>query len=133
VSLLTRFKSDEKLQAEALDILTEMIRRNLLTVSAFIDDPPVSFSCRVREAIITGSRSATQKEIIREAGSFCAAITWPVPVTLLGLPPFAYLCDETNFRLRVPPFGVLEGFGGPGPSHNPARNSGRIFSFGRGT
>lgn len=63
MSLLTRFKSDEKLQAEALDILTEIIRRDLLTVSASITDPPISLSCRVREAIIAGSRSAAQKEI----------------------------------------------------------------------
>jgi hypothetical protein len=91
VSLLTRFKSDEKLQAEALDILTEMIRRNLLTVSAFIDDPPVSFSCRVREAIITGSRSATQKEIIRE-------LLTGEPIKRKGGPGIELLLNQ-NFRL----------------------------------
>ena len=43
MGLLTRFKSNEKLQAEALDILTEMIRRNLLTASVYISDPACFF------------------------------------------------------------------------------------------
>jgi hypothetical protein len=66
VGILTRFKSDEKLQAEALDILTEMIRRDFLSVSVYITDPSCVLSCRVREAIVANSRSATQKEIVRE-------------------------------------------------------------------
>ena len=45
MGLLTRFKSNEKLQAEALDILTEMIRRNLLTASVYISDPACVFLC----------------------------------------------------------------------------------------
>ena len=43
-----------------------MIRRDLLTVPIWITDPSASLSVRVREAIIANSRSATQKEIIRE-------------------------------------------------------------------
>jgi hypothetical protein len=39
MGLLPRLKSDKKLQAEALDILTEMIRRELLNVSVAITDP----------------------------------------------------------------------------------------------
>jgi phage host-nuclease inhibitor protein Gam len=64
VSVLTRFKSNEKLQAEALDILREMIRRELLTVSVVITDPQTSLSCRVMDAF--ERRTATQKEITRE-------------------------------------------------------------------
>ena len=64
--MLTRFKSDEKLQAEALDVLTEMIRWDLLTVTVSITDPSVSLSCRVQEAALAYRRTATQKEIIRE-------------------------------------------------------------------
>jgi hypothetical protein len=66
MGILTRFRSDEKFQAEALDILAEMIRRELLTVSVVITEPPASLSCRVREAIVANSRTATQKEITRE-------------------------------------------------------------------
>jgi hypothetical protein len=66
MGILTRFKSDEKLQAEALDILTEMIRRDLLTVSVLITDPSVVLKCHVREAIIANSRSATREEILTE-------------------------------------------------------------------
>jgi phage host-nuclease inhibitor protein Gam len=64
VSILTRFKSNEKLQAEALDILTEMIRRKMLTVSVAITDPQTSFSCQVMDTF--ERRTATQKEITRE-------------------------------------------------------------------
>jgi hypothetical protein len=64
VSLLTRFKSNEKLQAEALDILTEMIRRKLLTASVNIPDPPISLSCHILDAYVTGSRDATSQEIL---------------------------------------------------------------------
>jgi len=50
----------EKLQAEALDILTEMIRRNLLTASVSISDPACSLSCNILDAYPTGSRDATR-------------------------------------------------------------------------
>jgi hypothetical protein len=63
VDLLIRFKSNEKLQAEALGILTEMIRRNLLTASVYISDPACVFSCNILDAYLTGSRSVTRKEI----------------------------------------------------------------------
>jgi hypothetical protein len=59
-------KLDEKLQTTALGILEEMIRKELLTVSVHITDPPAILACRVREAIVAGSRSATQEEITRE-------------------------------------------------------------------
>jgi hypothetical protein len=58
VSILTRFKSDEKLQAEALDILEEMIRRDLLTVSVSITGSPIFLSCAVREAIVENKAGA---------------------------------------------------------------------------
>jgi hypothetical protein len=64
VGLLTGFKSNEKLQAEALDILTEMIRRNLLPASVYISDPACSLSCNILDAHPTGSRDATRKEIL---------------------------------------------------------------------
>jgi hypothetical protein len=58
VGLLTRFKSNERLQAEALDILTEMIRRNLLTASVYISDPACVFFCAISSMLI-----------LREAGT----------------------------------------------------------------
>jgi len=64
VGVLTRFKSNEKLQNEALDILTELIRRNLLTASVNISDPDCCFVCNVLDAYLTGSRSATMSEIL---------------------------------------------------------------------
>ena len=64
MGLLTRFKSNEKLQAEALDILTEMIRRNLLTASVYISDPACVFLCNFLDAYPAGSRDATRKEIL---------------------------------------------------------------------
>ena len=66
MGILTRFKSDARLQAEALDILTQMVRRDLLTVSVYITDPSVVLEVPVREAIVARSRTATQKEIVRE-------------------------------------------------------------------
>jgi hypothetical protein len=51
-----RFKSDQKLQTAALEILEELIRKELLTVSVLITDPAASLSCRAREAIVAGSR-----------------------------------------------------------------------------
>ena len=57
MGLLTRFKSNEKLQAEALDIPTEMIRRNLLTASVYISDPACVF-CAISSTLI-----------LREAGT----------------------------------------------------------------
>jgi hypothetical protein len=62
VGLLTRFKSDVKLQADALDILTEMILRNLLTASVHISDPACSLCCNILDAYPTGSRDATRGE-----------------------------------------------------------------------
>ena len=64
MGLLTRFKSNEKLQAEALDILTEMIRRNLLTASVYISDPACVFLCNILDVYPAGSRDATRKEIL---------------------------------------------------------------------
>jgi hypothetical protein len=64
VGLLTRFKSDVKLQADALDILTEMILRNLLTASVHISDPACSLCCNILDAYPTGSRDATRGEIL---------------------------------------------------------------------
>jgi hypothetical protein len=64
MSFRVRFKSDEKLQAEALDILTELIRRNLLTASVGIAEPSCSISCNILDAYPTGSRDATRAEIL---------------------------------------------------------------------
>jgi hypothetical protein len=52
MGLLARLKSDKKLQSEARDILTEMIRRELLNVSVAITDPSISLRCPVRDAIV---------------------------------------------------------------------------------
>jgi hypothetical protein len=91
VGVLTRFKSNEKLQAEALDILTEMIRRELLTVSVWISDPSIHLSCPVREAIVAGSRSTTQKEIMIE-------LITGQPIKKKGGPGIDLLINE-QFRL----------------------------------
>jgi hypothetical protein len=64
VSILNRFKSNEKLQAEALVILKEMIRRNLLSVSVSISDPSYCVSCPVMDAYAL--RFATKDEIAHE-------------------------------------------------------------------
>ena len=64
MSLRTRFKSNEKLQAETLDILTELIRRDLLTTSVSISDPDCVLSCNILDAYPTGSRSATMREVL---------------------------------------------------------------------
>jgi hypothetical protein len=61
-----RFKSEQKLQTAALEILEELIRKELLTVSVLITDPAASLSCRAREAIVAGSREATQEQIMKE-------------------------------------------------------------------
>jgi hypothetical protein len=45
MSLLPRFKSNKKIQAAALDILTEMIHREQLNVSVAITDPSISLHC----------------------------------------------------------------------------------------
>ena len=55
-----------KLQAETLQILTELIKRGLLQVVVPIMDPPCNVSCNVTEAIISGSRSFSRREIARE-------------------------------------------------------------------
>jgi hypothetical protein len=57
-------KSNENLQSDALDILTEMIRRNLLTASVNISDPDCSLSCNILDAYPTGSRDATMQEVL---------------------------------------------------------------------
>jgi|SRR6516164_1604250 len=62
MGLLPRLKSDKKLQAEGLDILTEMIRRELLNVSVAITDPSISLHCPVRDAIVR--REATVRELL---------------------------------------------------------------------
>jgi hypothetical protein len=56
--------SDEKLQAESLDLLAELIRRNLLTASVNITEPPCVMSCAILDAFPTGSRSATKADIL---------------------------------------------------------------------
>jgi len=69
MSVLTRFKSDEKLQAEALDILSELIKRDLLRVDVRISDPSMVLACRPAEVYVTGDRSATVDEILRWYGA----------------------------------------------------------------
>jgi hypothetical protein len=64
MSFLVRFQSNEKLQAEALDILTELIRRDLLTASVNISDPDISLSCNILDAYPTGRGTATKQEIL---------------------------------------------------------------------
>ncbi|MEY9575847.1 hypothetical protein ABIE88_003423 [Bradyrhizobium diazoefficiens] len=64
MSLRARFMSDEKLQAEALDLLAELIRRDLLTASVNITDPSCVVSCAILDAFPTGSRDASQAEIL---------------------------------------------------------------------
>jgi hypothetical protein len=64
VSILNRFKSNEKLQAEALVILKEMIRRNLLLVSVPITDPSYCLPCPVMDAY--ARRTATRGDIVQE-------------------------------------------------------------------
>jgi len=59
-----RQQSNEKLQIEALDLLTEVIRRNLLTASVHILDPPCSLSRNILEAYTTGSRDMKGEEIL---------------------------------------------------------------------
>jgi hypothetical protein len=59
-------KSDQKLQTAALEILEELIRKELLTVPLLITDPAASLSCRVREAIVAGSREAPQEQIMKK-------------------------------------------------------------------
>jgi len=56
-----RSKLDEKLQAEAIDILTVMIRRNLLTVTVQITDPSVSLSCIVQAAFLAIAEAPLKK------------------------------------------------------------------------
>jgi hypothetical protein len=64
MSVLTRFKSNEKLQAEALDILMEMIRRDLLTAEVHILDPECALVCNILDAFPTGSRDATMERVL---------------------------------------------------------------------
>jgi hypothetical protein len=61
--LLVKVMSNEKLQVEALQILIELIKRGLLQVAVPIMDPPCNVSCNVTEAIISGSRSFSRREI----------------------------------------------------------------------
>ena len=102
MGMLTRFKSDEKLQAEALDILTELIRRDLLTVSVNITDPDGVFSCPVREAIVAGSRSYTQREIMQEllTGKSIKKKGGPGIDLLLNNEPFRWRTEEQAQRAR---------------------------------
>jgi hypothetical protein len=55
---LTRFMSDEKLQAEGLAIMTELIRRDLLRVNVSLANLLSVISCRAGEAYVTGSRDS---------------------------------------------------------------------------
>jgi hypothetical protein len=61
MGLLPRLKSDKKFPAEGLDILTEMIRRELLNVSVAITDPSISFHCPAndRQTRAAGSGGVT--------------------------------------------------------------------------
>lgn len=65
MSILTKFKSNEKLQAEALDILNELIRRELLIVDVSITSPLCIFQSRAAEAYVAGSQSLSGTDLFR--------------------------------------------------------------------
>ena len=65
MGVLTRFKSNERLQAEALDILNELIRRDLLIVDVSITSPFCSFESRASEAYVAGSQSLSGTDLFR--------------------------------------------------------------------
>lgn len=65
MGILTRFRSDERLQADALDILSELIKRDLLRIDVRLSDPPAILGCRPADVYVTGERSATSEDILR--------------------------------------------------------------------
>jgi hypothetical protein len=73
MSRLTKFKSNERLQADALDVLNELVGRGLLVVDVPIVTPFSSLGCRPTEAYITGSRSLSGTDAFR------AAVTGEMP------------------------------------------------------
>ena len=96
MSVLTRFKSDEKLQAEALDILEEMIRRNLLAASVSVAETPVFLSCPIREAIVAEGRPADINELLTGKPS----INKRARIELVLDQPFRLTSDDEAQRLR---------------------------------
>ena len=65
MSILVRLKSDAKLQVEALDVIDELIRRDLLRIDVLISNVPAVLSCRPSEVYITGGGSATSRVVFR--------------------------------------------------------------------
>ena len=64
MSILVRLKSDAKLQVEALDVIDELIRRDLLRIDVLISNVSAVLSCRPSEVYVTGGGSATSREVI---------------------------------------------------------------------
>ena len=92
MGILTRFKSNEKLQAEALDILNELIKRDLLTVDVLIEVPPCIVTVKPGEAYITGSRSLSGFNLFR------ARITGEMPKKNSNAGPGICLNLRDKFR-----------------------------------
>ena len=89
---LTRFKSNEKLQAEALDILNELIRRDLLEVSVLITSPPCIVTSRPTEAYVAGSQSLSGTDLLR------AQVTGKMPKNNKAAGPGIALRLREQFR-----------------------------------
>jgi hypothetical protein len=96
MSVLTRFKSNEKLQAEALDVLDELISRRLLVVNVPIVMPFSSLECRPTDAYVSGSRPLAGTDLFR------AQIAGEMPETNKSVGPGISLALREQFRFGSP-------------------------------
>ena len=91
MSILVRLKSDAKLQVEALDVIDELIRRDLLRIDVLISNVPAILSCRPSEVYVTGGGSATSREVFR---THMAGSVAPLPERKPGLGITVILADK---------------------------------------
>ena len=91
MSILVRLKSDAKLQVEALDVIDELIRRDLLRIDVLISNVPAILSCRPSEVYVTGGASATSREVFRTHMTGSVA---PLPERKPGLGITVILADK---------------------------------------
>ena len=91
MSILVRLKSDAKLQVEALDVIDELIRRDLLRIDVLISNVPAVLSCRPSEVYVTGGGSATSREVFR---AHMAGSVAPLPERKPGLGITVILADK---------------------------------------
>lgn len=100
---LARFRSNVQLQATAIEVLEELIRRDLLQIDLWIVNLGVNLTCAASEVYVTGSRSVSSGELFNAMiGEWTSDLSGPgVTIKLKGGYRLGSLKHEEEIRAQL--------------------------------